>query len=843
MNVTMAGCVDMDVLPLCETPVGEETLDKHGDNIIQNSVSGQADLVARDVLEFMKHGDSLRSCDCGDQASLGTHKPDTGPCGPLLPNCSVMQKEEEADDGSAWGQGMEIVTSIGDEFCSGQVQAIRHLEDSERNVTDVFSQKEHIREAAEATEGGVTDMSSQKEDIREAVEATEGGFTDVSSQKEEDIREAVEASEGDVTDVSSQKEEDIREAVEATEGDVTDVSSQKEEDIREAVEATEGGVTDMSSQKEEDIREAVEATEGVMEDMLSQKKEGSDILDIDCTEHAESDKVTVRESDELYGANHIHIAEVEPASKVQVGCNEKVFSQNKNDETVPGVCVLKEGVGAKAKEDITDFPEPTGENKVTETAFVPPVCCGFGSTGNHGQTENSEEVTPVNEDVEYCKDVQQCLIPQQPAGGCPTDTHSEGVPAVSGVVGAWSDQQGQDKSAVAEEKTSVVGESHEHSFNTGKQILMVSSLDSDCVLMTDDECVADQICEDGLEICNTECSVKPFTCDADGDDCAGGGEDATSTESVSNETDCVGVPVGAPAAPPGDLGYVPVVCGDRQPHFDLSDTFNMFAEEEHLDQFVTENIDQRFSSQDVPSVVNVRQNAVSARAKKRKKEKAKLEKLLSRSTTSRAARARRYAASFQELLANKADTFHPDFTCPVCLDLYHKPHVVHPCQHMFCEPCLRKLPSSALADNAVCPLCRQDIRACVMDVDLHLQLSEYYSDIYIKRARQEKKLKTNQKPLPRIQTRPLSQQLIRHILSNQSNRRTDGNALHMVLCVCLSAVLSLLYVWMNIPIEITSGPLRNAAVSNVWVQAICLFCALMWLFAKGLGKLATRERR
>ncbi|XP_067651544.1 uncharacterized protein [Haliotis asinina] len=760
-------------------------------------------------------------------------------------------EEEKADGGIDCSQGMEIVSSTGDHLCSGQVQAVRHLEDTESDVTEVFSEKEDVRESVQATGGDITEMFSQKEDMRVAVDGTEGDIAEVFSQKE-DMRVSVDAAEGDITAMFSQKE-DMRVSVDATEEDITEVFSQKE-DMRVSVEAAEGDITAMFSQKK-DIREAVEAAEGDitamfsqkkdireavdtaadMEVSLSQKKESCDILDIDCTQQVESDNmITFRETDELHSSNHIHlaVAEVELLSKVQVSSNKNLFSQNKNDDTVPGVCVLKEGV-TMANEDITDFNEPTGENNVTEAVHVPPVCCGFG---NIGKTECKKEATLLNEDVEYCKDVKQYLVPQQPSGGCSTDTCSAGVPAMSGIVGAWSDQQGQYKQAVAERKTGVLDESYKHSLNTLKQILIVSSLDSDCFLGTDDQHAADQ--NNG----NSECHVKPVACGADGDDCTVGGEEETSTESASNEADvCVGIPFGANATvSTGHLGDVQVVCKDSQPHFDLSDTFNMFAEEEH---FVTENNDQCISSQEVLSVVNVRQNAVSARAKKRKKEKAKLEKLLSRNTPSSAARARRYAASFQELLANKEDTFHPDFTCPVCLDLYHKPHLVNPCQHMFCEPCLRKLPSSALADNAVCPLCRQDIQACVMDVDLHIQLSEYYNVIYTKRARQEKKLKTNQKPLPRIQTRPLSQQLIRHILSNQSNRRTDRNVLHMVLSVCLSAVLSVLYAWMNVPIEITTGPLRNAAVSNVWVQAICLFCAFTWLFVKVLGKLTIRERR
>ncbi|CAF93442.1 unnamed protein product, partial [Tetraodon nigroviridis] len=45
------------------------------------------------------------------------------------------------------------------------------------------------------------------------------------------------------------------------------------------------------------------------------------------------------------------------------------------------------------------------------------------------------------------------------------------------------------------------------------------------------------------------------------------------------------------------------------------------------------------------------------------------------------------------------------FICAVCLDVYFSPYMCHPCNHIFCEPCLRTLARNSPA-NTPCPLCR-----------------------------------------------------------------------------------------------------------------------------------------
>ncbi|KAG8011925.1 hypothetical protein GBF38_004315 [Nibea albiflora] len=45
------------------------------------------------------------------------------------------------------------------------------------------------------------------------------------------------------------------------------------------------------------------------------------------------------------------------------------------------------------------------------------------------------------------------------------------------------------------------------------------------------------------------------------------------------------------------------------------------------------------------------------------------------------------------------------YICAVCLDVYFSPYMCHPCNHIFCEPCLRTLAKNSPA-NTPCPLCR-----------------------------------------------------------------------------------------------------------------------------------------
>ena len=55
---------------------------------------------------------------------------------------------------------------------------------------------------------------------------------------------------------------------------------------------------------------------------------------------------------------------------------------------------------------------------------------------------------------------------------------------------------------------------------------------------------------------------------------------------------------------------------------------------------------------------------------------------------------------------------YPDhLICPICLELLFSPFCVKPCEHVFCEPCLRRL-ARPCPTNTACPLCREIIGAC-----------------------------------------------------------------------------------------------------------------------------------
>ena len=53
-----------------------------------------------------------------------------------------------------------------------------------------------------------------------------------------------------------------------------------------------------------------------------------------------------------------------------------------------------------------------------------------------------------------------------------------------------------------------------------------------------------------------------------------------------------------------------------------------------------------------------------------------------------------------------------ELLCPICLDLLHRPHSLQPCQHLFCDPCLRRLAEARIHK---CPVCRSPIKGCRLD--------------------------------------------------------------------------------------------------------------------------------
>ena len=51
--------------------------------------------------------------------------------------------------------------------------------------------------------------------------------------------------------------------------------------------------------------------------------------------------------------------------------------------------------------------------------------------------------------------------------------------------------------------------------------------------------------------------------------------------------------------------------------------------------------------------------------------------------------------------------------CPICLELFYLPHQVHPCLHIYCDPCLRQLNGNSVHGQLIkCPMCRVKVKSC-----------------------------------------------------------------------------------------------------------------------------------
>ncbi|XP_036385909.1 E3 ubiquitin-protein ligase RNF180-like [Megalops cyprinoides] len=87
------------------------------------------------------------------------------------------------------------------------------------------------------------------------------------------------------------------------------------------------------------------------------------------------------------------------------------------------------------------------------------------------------------------------------------------------------------------------------------------------------------------------------------------------------------------------------------------------------------------------------------------------------------------------------------FTCAVCLDVYFSPHVCQPCQHVFCEPCLRTLAKNRPA-NTPCPLCRTLITHVVFHKELHHTAKTFFPKLYVTRKRSFQRAHCARWPLP-----------------------------------------------------------------------------------------------
>ena len=85
--------------------------------------------------------------------------------------------------------------------------------------------------------------------------------------------------------------------------------------------------------------------------------------------------------------------------------------------------------------------------------------------------------------------------------------------------------------------------------------------------------------------------------------------------------------------------------------------------------------------------------------------------------------------------------------CPICLDLLHRPHSLQPCQHLFCDPCLRRLAGARMHK---CPVCRSPIKDCHLDQELHDSIEDQHQDVFIQRQQAEMNSGIYNLPLPPV---------------------------------------------------------------------------------------------
>ena len=88
-------------------------------------------------------------------------------------------------------------------------------------------------------------------------------------------------------------------------------------------------------------------------------------------------------------------------------------------------------------------------------------------------------------------------------------------------------------------------------------------------------------------------------------------------------------------------------------------------------------------------------------------------------------------------------------TCALCLDLLFEPTILDPCQHVFCQTCLRRL-GNAHINN--CPICRHEIQNCHPAMELHESLQDSYPEQYFNRQEIERNSNVYALPLPPTQT-------------------------------------------------------------------------------------------
>ncbi|XP_040051160.2 uncharacterized protein rnf180a isoform X2 [Gasterosteus aculeatus] len=87
------------------------------------------------------------------------------------------------------------------------------------------------------------------------------------------------------------------------------------------------------------------------------------------------------------------------------------------------------------------------------------------------------------------------------------------------------------------------------------------------------------------------------------------------------------------------------------------------------------------------------------------------------------------------------------YICAVCLDVYFSPYMCQPCNHIFCEPCLRTLAKNS-PTNTPCPLCRTIITHVFFQKELNQTARTFFPKEYLSRRQNFQKANCAKWPLP-----------------------------------------------------------------------------------------------
>ncbi|XP_068105815.1 E3 ubiquitin-protein ligase RNF180 [Hyperolius riggenbachi] len=87
------------------------------------------------------------------------------------------------------------------------------------------------------------------------------------------------------------------------------------------------------------------------------------------------------------------------------------------------------------------------------------------------------------------------------------------------------------------------------------------------------------------------------------------------------------------------------------------------------------------------------------------------------------------------------------YTCAVCLDVYFNPYMCYPCQHVFCEPCLRTLARDN-PSRTPCPLCRTIIAIVHFQKELSKSAADSFPNEYFRRKQNFQRAHCAKWPLP-----------------------------------------------------------------------------------------------